>query len=76
MRRVVVVLAVLLLGCSSKPQVVHDYDHVPVPAVPERTLSVAADGALPDGVYWAASVRITRAGGTDTIELRDFKPIQ
>ena len=70
MRCVVAVLALLLLGCSSKPQVVHDYDHVPVPAVPERTLSVAASGALTDGMYWAASVRITRAGGTDTIELR------
>ena len=58
-RRLLAVFAVLLLGCSSKPQVVHDYDHAPVPPVPERTMQVASgDSPLTDGTYWASAVRV------------------
>jgi hypothetical protein len=71
MRRWVAAVAVgftVLVGCSSKPAVVHDYDHVPVPAVPERTMQVAAGtGSLADGTYWAATVAVQ---SDDTVRLR------
>jgi hypothetical protein len=51
----VVAAGVLLGACGGDdgPGTVHLYDRAPVPAVPDRTAAVSADGDLPDGDYWA-----------------------
>ncbi|MEN9644500.1 MAG: hypothetical protein RL238_1169 [Actinomycetota bacterium] len=48
--------ALLLAACGDDEQVVHPYDKVAVPAVPDRTQPIppAAD-ALADGQYWATA---------------------
>lgn len=57
-----------LVACSDPgPGTVHPYDRAPVPAVPDRTHEVAADGDLADGQYWATVTGATSALPTPTI---------
>lgn len=56
MKRAVLVgvAALALVACSDPgPGKVHPYDRAPVPAVPDHTAEVPAQGDLPDGQYWA-----------------------
>jgi hypothetical protein len=60
MRRSALLLAaaVLVLAACAKPkaQVVSLYDRTPVPAVPDRTATVA--DPLADGIYWAGGLQL------------------
>ena len=57
---------VFAAGCSGPGDVVHLYDPVPVPFVPDHTESVPATGTPPDGRYWATIAAVDESAGTIT----------
>ena len=71
-----VAAALLLAACADDPAVVHPFDRVPVPPVPDRTAEVPeGDAPLPDGQYWAVDAEVD--GGTVTVTLQQafFDPV-
>lgn len=54
------VAALAIVGCADPgPGKVSPYDRAPVPAVPDRTREVPAEGDLAAGSYWAIAIAVS-----------------